>query len=712
MEKKKLGLPRLQLKILLSLLLAIVLLQSTSSVILYFSTQSEIIAKRNEDMKGIISSFAESFNNPQYIQYSSVTKKAYSLIYPKYHNHTDEMAPGSVMLAHYLAEFEEQEQAISGASMSRYGTPKAMILNAIIAMGTPSYSKFLAYGYIDEATNNFVVIAGNYDQSTYGVSTARSHVATSGYFYQWSVYEQYIDPNTNSFIGVEIHDAVKGDVYVSAKKIEDDNNSGLWIITETDRSYFTNQMSRFMMVFMWSSLVMAAVVFVSLFFLIQFIFTRRLNRLNALTHTAVEDIKGGRFGEHFMLSEDKGLKRDELTYLNDSLYFLEGELKNYVDNFRNAVSKEEKAKAELMLSSQIQLSSLPSTSVDDLNISLCPIIKLAKEVGGDFYDYFYVDDHRFVFIIGDVSGKGVPAALFMMKGKSMLRAYLSGDFDLAEKVSMINTELCKDNSMSLFITSFIGLMDINTNILTFVNCGHEEVYVKQGPLFEMINEETNLPLGVMGGMEYVSQQIKLQPGDRFFLYTDGVSEAEDINGNFFGKERIGESLNKARHLPGELLLKHMMSIVDAYQEGKEQADDICMISFDYRLPWICLKNDTEELRRVDPFVDGVASRIDNPTAISELRIALDELVTNVIRYAYDGEGQFYLCLYQNERHGTIVGYLVDNGKPFNPLDSKPNENIQEVAGGLGILMAKDALDTLEYQRIADYNVLLMIKSYK
>ena len=266
--------------------------------------------------------------------------------------------------------------------------------------------------------------------------------------------------------------------------------------------------------------------------------------------------------------------------------------------------------------------------------------------------------------------------------------------------------------MSLFITAFVGLVDTRTHTLTYVNCGHEEAFVKQGDTFVRLQEASNLPLGVMDGMSFEEGKIDLQPGDRFFLYTDGVSEAENIKGEFFGKDRIGKRLNEIKDLPSQELLESMMATVDEFQKGKDQADDICMLSFDYRFPWLIMDNKIEELNRAESYIDSSVAASNNEEAIALLRVSLDELLTNVLSYAYQDSGKVYFSIHDDKKNHCWNCSIVDYGIAFNPLHAEPNKNVAEVPGGLGILIAKESLDSIDYRRFERYNILTFTKKYE
>lgn len=711
MKQKKTKKGHLQFKILLPLLISLFAIQSVSAIISYYVFERDLISKRNEDLKPILFSFSESLGTDLFWGVTNVAKQSVDTVYPKYEAQKDQLIPGSALLDQYLKETQETYDEKTKMGMSLYGTALSMLTNSIIALGTPSASKFLSVVYLVEETQEAVVIAGDYDDVNYnrGDNKPQFDVMSMGYRYSYDFFAPYYDEGI--FIGLEIKDDVHGHVYVSGARIPKVNTEDCWVITETDRSWFTKQMDRFLITFIQVSLTSVLTTFVILFLLIHFLFVRRLQRVSRQANDSTQRMLSGNYDNPFSLSSSR--RKDELDALNDNLFYLQGGLAQYVENLRLAVSNEEKSKAELALSSQIQLSALPSKPIIDKSIFVYPLIKLAKQVGGDLYDYFYVDENRFVFLIGDVSGKGVPAALFMMKSNALIRSSLHERFEIDEEIVEINNILSKDNPIGLFITAFIGVVDIKAKKLTYVNCGHEEVFFRHDGVYHKLNEESNLPLGLMEDFAYQKGEISLVEGDALFLYTDGVSEAENIRGEFYGKQRIEEKLSIGRKLPLSCLLPFMLKDVDAFQEGKEQADDICMVGFGFGTGTMELMNTFEDLDRSSEYIDEALASIRDERMKSEFHIAMDELLSNVVRYAYEGKpGKYYFTLRVDKKQKKVHGSIVDKGIAFNPLREEETAFDENKEGGLGIIMAKSFLQEIDYERIDDYNVLTFSMNYQ
>lgn len=247
------------------------------------------------------------------------------------------------------------------------------------------------------------------------------------------------------------------------------------------------------------------------------------------------------------------------------------------------VAEQERIRSELEIATKIQSDCLES---DFSEFNRFPNLKInarmrpAKEVGGDFYDIFMIDDTHMCFLIADVSGKGVPAALFMVMAKTHIKNYSSLGLSLGEVVSRSNNQLCYKNEQGMFVTAFICVLDIETNKVKFVNAGHNKPFLRRKDgVFEMYPAKRNLVLGLMEDVPYNEQEVMLEEGDCIYLYTDGVSEALNTSRELFGNGRLKEMLNK--HIDDiydvDLFIKDMFREVDEFAGDEIQSDDITMV---------------------------------------------------------------------------------------------------------------------------------------
>ena len=241
----------------------------------------------------------------------------------------------------------------------------------------------------------------------------------------------------------------------------------------------------------------------------------------------------------------------------------------------------ESVETDLRIASKIQADALPPVApefADHLDLNLRGSMNTAKEVGGDFYDYFTIDENRLCFLIADVSGKGTPAALFMMTAMTMIKDYALTHESTAEIFTAVNARLCENNDQGMFATAWIGIVDTRTMTLQYTNAGHNcPFFLRRGKPCEPIKDLHGLFLAGLDFTQYKQDEIQLQPGDRILLYTDGVTEAHDRENNLYGEERLQEVLERTRECPGEEVLEQVFEDVNDYARGVPQFDDITMI---------------------------------------------------------------------------------------------------------------------------------------
>ena len=249
--------------------------------------------------------------------------------------------------------------------------------------------------------------------------------------------------------------------------------------------------------------------------------------------------------------------------------------------FNDKSSKLAATETELNMATRIQLGALPPFAPefpDHPNVNLRAGMNTAKEVGGDFYDYFPIDDHRVCFLIADVSGKGTPAALFMMTAKTMIKDYALTQDSTSDIFTSVNARLCENNDEGMFATAWIGILDTQTMTLQYTNAGHNyPVLMRKGQPCEDMRKVHGLFLGGMEFTQYRHNELQLESGDRLLLYTDGVVEAHDKNDELYGEDRLKSMVDGTRDLPGEQVLERVFNDVSVFATGVPQFDDITMV---------------------------------------------------------------------------------------------------------------------------------------
>ena len=277
---------------------------------------------------------------------------------------------------------------------------------------------------------------------------------------------------------------------------------------------------------------------------------------------------------------------DELENLSRTMAEMEKNLSAHEENIMKISAEKERIGTELHMATQIQQSMLPNIFPpypDRDEFDIYATMDPAKEVGGDFFDFFLIDKDHLCMIMADVSGKGVPAALFMMASKIVLQSHAMMGKSPSEILNDTNRAICSNNKMDMFVTVWLGIFEISTGKLIASNAGHEYPVLKKADGdFEIVRDTHGLVLGGMEGVKYKEYELMLEPGEKLFLYTDGVTEAADGSSEMFGSERMIEALNAVSDESPEQILKNVRAAVDGFVKGAEQFDDITMLCFEYK----------------------------------------------------------------------------------------------------------------------------------
>ncbi len=278
--------------------------------------------------------------------------------------------------------------------------------------------------------------------------------------------------------------------------------------------------------------------------------------------------------------------KDEIEVLAESFATLSKRTRDYITQITQITAEKERISTELALATKIQASMLPSIFPpypDRPEFDLFASMDPAKEVGGDFYDFFLVDDDHLCVVMADVSGKGVPAALFMMASKIILQSCAMLGQQPAEILTKTNEAICSNNPESMFVTAWVGILELSTGKLTAANAGHEYPILKApNGDFEVYKDRHGLVIGGMAGLRYRQYELTMEPGSKLFLYTDGVPEATDAKQQLFGLDRTVAALNEAKNETPRQTLKTVRRKVDEFVEDAEQFDDLTMLCLEYK----------------------------------------------------------------------------------------------------------------------------------
>jgi len=381
---------------------------------------------------------------------------------------------------------------------------------------------------------------------------------------------------------------------------------------------------------------------------------------------------------------------------------------------------------ELSVGHEIQMSMLPlvfPAFPDRDEINVFAALSPAREVGGDFYDFFFLDEDHFCFCIGDVSGKGVPAALFMAVTKTLIKSRASTDFSPASIMTHVNDELSEDNESCMFVTLYLAILDLQTGHVLAANAGHNPPLRKnRDGTVEWLRDRHGPVVGAMPGIAYGQSELRLQRGDSILLYTDGVTEADDGTGTLFGESRLETNVAAAQTPTPESMVEGVKQVVYDF-EGADQADDITLLALGYegrpdheagQSMGITLTNDLSELPKV---IDAFESRAETwqlpQPVVAPLCMVLDELLNNVISYAYPDDGEHSIEVTVERLDDAVVLTIADDGVPFNPFTVEAPDTGTEAEhrdiGGLGIHLVQELTDDASYRRRVNRNVVKITK---
>ena len=397
-----------------------------------------------------------------------------------------------------------------------------------------------------------------------------------------------------------------------------------------------------------------------------------------------------------------------------------------VEYLQDLMEKEsERIGKELEYAKVIQRSALPSLFPpfpERSDFEIYALMDPAKEVGGDFFDFELLDGTALGFCVADVSGKGIPASLFMMRAKTLIKSYGIAGLRADEILNSVNNELCKNNESGMFLTCWLGILNTETGVIEYANAGHNPPLIRhENGDFEYLN--SNKPNFILAGMEdlkYRRYETMLAAGDEIFLYTDGVTEATDANNKLFGEPRLLDALNSMKESSCAEKCSLLRGKIDEFVGEAPQFDDITMLSLRYYGSGDTMTCEAvmENYDKAVGFIEQKAEEYGCPMKlIPKINVAVDEVVTNIISYAYgDAIGLMSVEVLPCEcpRKGICISF-IDRGVPFNPLDN-PDPDVNATAedrqiGKLGIYMVKKLMDKVEYE-YSNGNRLMLTKYFE
>ena len=454
---------------------------------------------------------------------------------------------------------------------------------------------------------------------------------------------------------------------------------------------------------------------------------------------------------------------DEIEDLSRNIVKLERDVNSYIDNIRTVTAEKERIGAELNIATQIQADMLPSIFPPFPNkdgFDIYAIMNPAKEVGGDFYDFFMVDKDHLALVIADVSGKGVPAALFMVIAKTLIKNRTQTGDSPAKVLEEVNAQLCEGNEAELFVTVWLAVIEISTGKGIAANAGHEHPAIRRANgNYELCVYKHSPAVATMEGIKFREHEFMLYPGDALFVYTDGVPEATNSKDELYGTDRMLRVLNQNADVTPEQLLRDVRTDIGRFVGTAPQFDDITMMSFYYHVynmrqmkamkdygdaeadPPVPEKENADAAAAEEGpadtmtnarelIVDAVIEKVPEVTAFADAQleewncsfraqtqidVAIDELFSNIAYYAYPDEpGKVTVRMGLEEDGRTVRITFIDSGVPYDPLKKEdPDVTLsaeERAIGGLGIFLVKKTMDKIDYEYRNKQNILTIRKT--
>jgi sigma-B regulation protein RsbU (phosphoserine phosphatase) len=402
-------------------------------------------------------------------------------------------------------------------------------------------------------------------------------------------------------------------------------------------------------------------------------------------------------------------------------------LQTSLENLARTSKEKNRMEDELNVAQSIQLSMLPldfEIYAHRPDIDIFAHLTPAREVGGDFYDFFFLDDINFAIVVGDVSGKGVPAALMMAVCKTLLKSRASTDKSTASILTHVNNEMAKDNKNFMFVTVFMAILNTSTGDFTYTNAGHNPTYIKRSNgEIEKLGRLHGPVVAAMEAMSYKESKIQLQKGDIVLGYTDGITEAHNPQGELFGDDRLYNFLKQQKFESAKLMIENLVEEVKQFEGGAEPFDDITALCLEYcnelsnmevQQKVITISNNIEDVQVALEAFEEFAEfcEISMPVTM-KVNVVLDELLSNIVKYGFDDDKPHSIRVSLEFYGRKLMITFEDDGIPFNPFQKTPPDLTlpieQREIGGLGIHLVRKLMDEFSYKRDVNRNIVSMVK---
>ncbi|MBL1209458.1 SpoIIE family protein phosphatase [Geminocystis sp. GBBB08] len=509
------------------------------------------------------------------------------------------------------------------------------------------------------------------------------------------------------------------------------------ILPETDWglgiAFPETQMKKFRQNYLWIMIISMMKDLILICLAIMLISRQTTRSLRALI-LSTENIAQGNLNTILPVTN----QRDEVGRLTAAFHHMRDALKTYIKELQKTTATQQKMESELSIAAQIQRSMIPRIEVIDgsnQHYEISALFQPARLVGGDLYDFFSLnsdqtDPHsnRLCLIIGDVADKGVPAALLMARTVSFIRTITKSTSTPEMILKAVNHELCIDNEECLFVTLFCAVLDLQTGILNYASAGHDAPLLLREGKVHFLDLETGPPLGLEEDAFFVQQEYLLKPNDLIVLYTDGITEAMNVQGDMFSEERLINAITNSLLYNPARVIHTIQYFHQQFINNASQSDDLTLLVLQYQplssfyqemniLEWtITINNELTELERVKPHL-GKILRGESLTveSIEDTQLIVEEILVNIINYGGDHQSKYSIDLQIKIGDQSLILIFQDSGKPFNPLteieapDLSMNDEERE-QGGLGFYLVRELVDQIDYTYAQGKNILTIYKT--
>lgn len=633
------------------------------------------------------------------------------------------IAVGAAVTAVSLISGEERKPGRERKRISQTFQNRLFICFAIVCVASSGFIYLLETGVSGKNTADVIninledarkVIINSNDEEMPGITT-NWHIGNSGFVVICDKNRNMITDNSayagKNLGALGIH--IDTDTVPEKTVVESDINGTpyclayiyaeeYYIIGAMPKSeaLFMRDVSVYLNVFM--EILVFAVLFVLIYFLIKKVIIDNLYKING----TLAEITGGNLNVTVDVRTN-----EEFASLSDDINQTVSTLKHYIAEAAARIDK------ELEVAREIQYSALPSVSSlypNRENFEIYAQMIAAKEVGGDFYDFYMLGDSTLAFLVADVSDKGIPAAMFMMQAKTIIKDLAESGLTLSEVFTTANKKLCENNDAGMFVTAWMGILDLKTGLLKFVNAGHNPPLLRQADgQFVYLKARSGMVLAGMDGIKYRQNELQLTPGDQIFLYTDGVTEAADKNNRLYGEERLLKTVNRNIVKGPQDLCKAVKADVDRFVGGAPQFDDITMLSVELQYirgdNSITVIADDKSILPVSEFAKTLTEKLSVvPKIANKVSIAVDEIYSNIVNYS----GAELAEVSYSIKDGKLYISFTDDGIPYNPLKAEePDLTLpieEREIGGLGIFLVKNMTESMEYTYEDNKNILRLV----